>query len=316
MATTKEIKNRIKSVRDTQKITNAMYLISSTKVTKAKKELEQTRPYFDMLKEQMVSMIRIADDVKSDYLVARRSAEEDIVRAEEEPSEGRVGIIVITADKGLCGAYNQNVLKEAQRLISEKGAHKLYVIGEYGRHWFLGKDDSLDEAFDFTNMDPTLDRAREIGDYVIEDFDDGVIRKLYIVYTAFKNGLTGGAPQSTELLPFAKEDYALDSDEQKGVSESTEYMPDVVTVFETIVPSYVKGFIYSAMVESFCSEQSARMTAMDAANDNAEDLLTSLNLEYNHLRQGAITREITEISAGSRAQKRAKELQEARNRKE
>ena len=93
-------------------------------------------------------------------------------------------------------------------------------------------------------------------------------------------------------------------------------MPDVVTVFETIVPSYVKGFIYSAMVESFCSEQSARMTAMDAANDNAEDLLTSLNLEYNHLRQGAITREITEISAGSRAQKRAKELQEARNRKE
>lgn len=313
MATTKEIKNRIKSVRDTQKITNAMYLISSTKVTKAKRELEKTRPYFVMLKEQIVSMIRLADEVKSDYLVASRS---DELAEEEEKNEktGTVGIIVITADKGLCGAYNQNVLKEARRLMDETGAddHVLYIIGEYGRHYFLGRDSGMDEAFDFTNMDPTLDRAREIGDYVIEDFNEDRIQKLYIVYTAFKNGLSGGAPQSIELLPFAKEDYALDTQEKKSLSEITEYMPDVVTVFETIVPSYVKGFIYSAMVESFCSEQSARMTAMDAANDNAEELLGSLNLEYNHVRQGAITREITEISAGFRGQKRAKELQEAR----
>ncbi len=312
MATTKEIKNRIKSVRDTQKITNAMYLISSTKVTKAKRELELTRPYFEMLKEQMVSMIHLADDVKTDYLIARRPAEDG---DGEAVAQGAVGIIVITADKGLCGAYNQNVIKETQRLIQDEraGSHKLYVIGEYGRHWFLGHDSGIDEDFDFTNMEPTLDRAREIGDYVIEDFDEGRIRKLYIVYTTFQNGLTGGAPQSTELLPFSKEDYALDSEDEKQVSENTEYLPDVVTVFDSIVPSYIKGFIYSAMVESFCSEQSARMTAMDAANENAEELLSSLNLEYNHVRQGAITQEITEVSAGSRAQKRAKEIQKSRN---
>ena len=304
MATTKEIKKRIKSVRDTQKITNAMYLISSTKVTKAKRELELTRPYFDMLKEQMGSMIRLADDLKTDYLIKKRP---------ENTKDTTVGIIVITADKGLCGAYNQNVIKEAQRLIQKGGAHKLYVVGEYGRHFFMGKDPGMDEDFDFTNMDPTLDRAREIGDYVIDDFDEDRIDKLYIVYTAFGNGLTGGIPQSTELLPFSKEDYLLDGAEQRDVNESTEYLPDVVTVFDTIVPSYIKGFIYSAMVESFCSEQSARMTAMDAANDNAEELLESLNLEYNHVRQGAITREITEISAGSRAQRRAKELQKARD---
>ena len=311
MATTKEIKKRIKSVRDTQKITNAMYLISSTKVTRAKKELELTRPYFDMLKEQMVSMIRLADDLKTDYLIKKRP--ENGGSKEDSAPDTTVGIIVITADKGLCGAYNQNVIKEAQRLIQKGGSHKLYVIGEYGRHWFMGKDPGLDEAFDFTNMDPTLDRAREIGDYVIDDFDEDRIDKLYIVYTAFGNGLTGGIPQSTELLPFSQEDYLLDSGERKDVNESTEYLPDVVTVFETVVPSYIKGFIYSAMVESFCSEQSARMTAMDAANDNAEELLESLNLEYNHVRQGAITREITEISAGSRAQRKAKELQKARD---
>ena len=138
------------------------------------------------------------------------------------------------------------------------------------------------------------------------------MQKLYIVYTAFRNGLTGGAPQCTELLPFAKEDYVLDSQKERTINESMEYLPDVVTVFDTIVPSYIKGFIYSAMVESFCSEQSARMTAMDAANENAEELLESLNLEYNHVRQGAITQEITEISAGSRGQKRAKEIQKAR----
>jgi len=201
-----------------------------------------------------------------------------------------------------------------QRLITEERirSHKLYVIGEYGRHYYLEHDSSIDEGFDYSNMDPTLDRAREIGDYVIDDFNEGRVQKLYIVYTAFKNGLTGGAPQSTELLPFAKEDYVLDSQKERTINESMEYLPDVVTVFDTIVPSYIKGFIYSAMVESFCSEQSARMTAMDAANENAEELLESLNLEYNHVRQGAITQEITEISAGSRGQKRAKEIQKAR----
>ena len=112
MATTKEIKNRIKSVRDTQKITNAMYLISSTKVTKAKRELEQTRPYFEMLKEQLMSMIHLADDVKTDYLIASRPVD-------SPEQEETVGIVVITADKGLCGAYNQNVIKEVQRLITE-----------------------------------------------------------------------------------------------------------------------------------------------------------------------------------------------------
>ena len=307
MATTKEIKNRIKSVRDTQKITNAMYLISSTKVTKAKRELEQTRPYFEMLKEQLMSMIHLADDVKTDYLIASRPVD-------SPEQEETVGIVVITADKGLCGAYNQNVIKEVQRLITEERirSHKLYVIGEYGRHYYLEHDSSMDEGFDYSNMDPTLDRAREIGDYVIDDFNEGRVQKLYIVYTAFRNGLTGGAPQCTELLPFAKEDYVLDSQEERTINESMEYLPDVVTVFDTIVPSYIKGFIYSAMVESFCSEQSARMTAMDAANENAEELLESLNLEYNHVRQGAITQEITEISAGSRGQKRAKEIQKAR----
>ncbi len=312
MATTKEIKNRIKSVRDTQKITNAMYLISSTKVTKAKRELEQTRPYFDMLKEQLVSMIRLADNLKTDYLIASRPDETALEIMDEEGPRGTVGIIVITADKGLCGAYNQNVIKEAGKLIKEGEPHKLFVIGEYGRHYFMAHDDSLDQNFDYSNMDPTMDRAREIGDYVIDEFDEDRVQKLYIVYTAFGNGLTGGAAQSTELLPFAREDYVLDGEDRKKMSEGTEYLPDVVTVFNSIVPSYIKGFIYSAMVESFCSEQSARMTAMDAANDNAEDLLTSLNLEYNHVRQGAITREITEISAGSRAQKKAKALKKVR----
>jgi F-type H+-transporting ATPase subunit gamma len=126
----------------------------------------------------------------------------------------------------------------------------------------------------------------------------------------------GGDVDSMVLLPFKRENFVLDSEEREEAKELkstyTEYMPNVSAVLNNIVPSYVAGYIYSALVDSFCSEQSARMSAMDAANQNAEELLASLNLEYNHVRQSAITQEITEISAGSRGQKKSKKKHEER----
>ena len=316
MATTKEIKNRIKSVRDTQKITNAMYLISSTKMTKAKRELDNTRPYFEMLKKQIVSMIQMRETAENMYFTdeADEMPGDGIVELElPEDEKEAVAFLVITADKGLAGAYNQNVIKEAMRLIKASPKYKLFVVGEYGRRYFEARGMNIDQSFLYTAQNPTLERAREITRVITGLYSKGDISKVFIIYTDFRNGFMGGDVVSEELLPFDREDFRLDPEEDSEIKNSyTEYMPNVTAVLNNVVPSYVAGYIYSALVDSFCSEQSARMSAMDAANQNAEELLERLNLEYNHLRQGAITQEITEVSAGSRGQKKSKKKLEER----
>ena len=316
MATTKEIKNRIKSVKDTQKITNAMYLISSTKMTKAKKELDNTRPYFEMLKKQIVSMIQMMESAENmffedDVELPGAGGEEAIELREDE--RGTVAFLVITADKGLAGAYNQNVIKEAIRLMKLVPSYKLFVVGEYGRRYFEGRNMNIDQSFLYTAQNPTLERAREIAAVLTGLYSRKAISKVYIVYTDFKNGLMGGDVVSSVLLPFDRDDFRLDPEETAELKKNyQEYMPNVATVLNNIIPSYLAGYIYSALVDSFCSEQSARMSAMDAANQNAEELLDKLNLEYNHVRQSAITQEITEVSAGSRGQKKSKKKREER----
>ena len=312
MATTKEIKNRIKSVKDTQKITNAMYLISSTKMTKAKKELDNTRPYFEMLKKQIITMIQMTESADNYYFQDRSVAGEEPLPPGTEEKE-TVAYLVITADKGLAGAYNQNVIKEAMRLIKSTPSYKLFVVGEYGRRYFEARGMSIDQSFLYTAQNPTLERAREITQVLTGLYSKGQITKVYIVYTDFRNGLMGGDVVSSELLPFNREDFQISAEEAEKLKGSfVEYMPSVSAVLNNVIPSYLSGYIYSALVDSFCSEQSARMSAMDAANQNAEELLDRLNLEYNHVRQGAITQEITEVSAGSRGQKKSKKKREER----
>ncbi|MBR3183166.1 MAG: ATP synthase F1 subunit gamma [Firmicutes bacterium] len=312
MATTKEIKNRIKSVKDTQKITNAMYLISSTKMTKAKKELDNTRPYFEMLKKQIITMIQMTESADNYYFQDRSVAGEEPLPPGSEEKE-TVAYLVITADKGLAGAYNQNVIKEAMRLIKGTPSYKLFVVGEYGRRYFEARGMSIDQSFLYTAQNPTLERAREITQVLTGLYSKGQITKVYIVYTDFRNGLMGGDVVSSELLPFDREDFQISAEEAEKLKGSfVEYMPSVSAVLNNVIPSYLSGYIYSALVDSFCSEQSARMSAMDAANQNAEELLDRLNLEYNHVRQGAITQEITEVSAGSRGQKKSKKKREER----
>ncbi len=316
MATTKEIKNRIKSVKDTQKITNAMYLISSTKMTKAKRELDNTRPYFEMLKKQIVTMIQMTESAENMFFeddVELPGSGEDAPIELRENDKGTVAFLVITADKGLAGAYNQNVIKEAIRLMKLVPSYKLFVVGEYGRRYFEGRNMNIDQSFLYTAQNPTLERAREIAAVLTSLYSRKAISKVYIVYTDFKNGLMGGDVVSSVLLPFDRDDFRLDPEETAELKTNyQEYMPSVAAVLNNIIPSYLAGYIYSALVDSFCSEQSARMTAMDAANQNAEELLGRLNLEYNHVRQSAITQEITEVSAGSRGQKKSKKKREER----
>lgn len=292
MANAREIKARINSVTDTRKITNAMYLIASTKTKKARKSLDETRPYFDALRMEIKRIFRKAGDVESKYFYPPDG---------ETPLNGTYGILVITADKGLAGAYNQNVIRETLRLLEEHPDSKLFVVGGYGRRYFTNHNIPIEKNFYHTAQNPTMERARQISTTLLGQFGVGKLEKIFVVYTDQRSGLLEEAV-STRLLPFHRKQFASNVQE-KAVTTPFEFVPSCAVVLDNIMESYISGFIYSALVDSFCCEQSARMTAMNSANDNADNLLSELSLTYNHLRQSAITQEITEVSAGARAQR-------------
>ena len=294
MANIKEIKNRINSVKDTQKITNAMYLISSTKMRKAKGELDKTRPYFALLQGEIKRIFRTVGDVENKYFYP----------ADGSPiADGAYGCLVITADKGLAGAYNLNVIKEAEKLRRENKDTKFLVVGEYGRQYFQQHRIPIERSFLYTAQNPTMERAREISSILLEMFDRGEVKKMFVIYTDWKNSLSEQVV-ITRLLPFHRAQFMAPPSTEKQVTTGFEFFPSVEAVLDNMMQSYVSGFIYSALVDSFCSEQNARMTAMDSANQNAERILSELSVQYNRVRQAAITQEITEVSAGAKAQKR------------
>ena len=303
MPSAREIRVRMNSIQQTRKITNAMYLISSAKLRKAKQEWDQTRPYFQALKAEVKRIFRTSGHVQSRYLYPDEG---------ELPPDGTYGFLVITADKGLAGAYNQNVLKEAHRLLQEHPQTKLFVVGEYGRQYFQRHQVPIERSFLYTAQNPTMQRAREITAELLDRFDKGELQKIFVIYTDMKNSMTENV-SATRILPFHRSAFTAPTDE-KRITEPFEFFPSVTQVLENIVPSYVSGFIYSALIDSFCSEQSARMNAMNSANENAEKMLGELALAYNRIRQAAITQEITEVSAGARAQKRKRQKQHAQGR--
>jgi len=291
MSNIKETKNRITSVREMQKITNAMYLIASSKLQRAKKNLNNTRPYFDALQREIKRVFRVEEQIENKYFYPITG---------EHDFEGAYGYLVITADKGLAGAYNQNVIKEALSVMGEHDQSKLYVVGEYGRRYFESHHIPIEQSFLYTAQNPTLHRARKIKNILLDSYNKGEVKKIFIVYTDFQNGFSSKV-KVVRLLPFHRADF-MTHENEKSVIEPFEFLHSLGTVLDNIVPSYITGFIYSALVDSFCSEQSSRMNAMNNANENTKEILEELSRKYNHDRQSVITQEITEIAAASRCQ--------------
>ncbi len=303
MANAREIRNRIRSIEDTKKITSAMYMISTTKLRKTRRDLEQTRPYFDNLKREMSLIFDRVPDLYHRY-VQRDDR--------DKTTDLRIGCLVVTSDRGLAGAYNHNILKlvsdylTAQQYLQRRVQMELYVAGEYGRQYLLKREANVDPNFLFSARDPNMGRARDISTYHFERFDDGRIDEIHIIYADMHRA---GSTEVIEhqLLPIDPDFFTGDiEDEMTG--EEKEFFPSVESVLEALVPSYVTGYVYSALVDSFCSEQSARMMAMDAAGRNADEMLEKLSMQYNRVRQAAITQEITEVAAGAKAQKRKKSM--------
>ena len=296
MANTKEIQKRMKSINDTMKITNAMYMISSMKLQHARKKLADTEPYFYSLQQAFSRILRHIPELESIYF----KETENIPREKK-----RIGYVVITADKGLAGAYNHNVIKLAHELFEEGGQNKLFVLGELGRHYFSKEGLPVDTQFHYTVQNPSLHRARMITDRVLELYQKNELNEVYLVYTRMENSVVVTA-EKRKLLPLSKESFSVKVPADV-YQEELKVEPSWDEVLNSLVPNYVNGFIYGALVESYASEHNSRMMAMQSATDSAKQILAQLTIEYNRVRQAAITQEITEVISGAKAQKKKKE---------
>lgn len=292
MAGITEIRGRMRSIQQTLKITNAMYLISSAKVKKARKQLQEVEPYFDRLAKTILDIFRHSPQLQHRYIEGHHKPKE----------ERKTGFVVITGDKGLAGAYNHNVLKLAETYLARKQDSTLFLIGQMGRHYFEKKNIPIDAEFMYTTQDPTLDRAQDICDTLVDLYERGALDEIYLVFTHSYSAMRM-EPEIIKLLPL---DRAMLS-ARRGLSEADQYRdvvryePSPEAVLDVLVPGVIRGYIFAALVESFCSEQSSRMSAMDSASESARDMLKTLSLEFNRARQGAITQEITEIAGGAEA---------------
>ncbi len=286
MPSTREIRNRIKSLKGTQQITKAMKMVAAAKVRRAQDSVMATRPYAQKLKEMF-------------QYVAYRLAEEDIDEPLLEQREvHNVGFVIVTSDKGLCGAYNSNLLKFASKqmeAVLEAGqTPKAWLVGNKAINFYRKGDVEIKARYASLPAVPTYVEAEMITEAVSEAFLKGEVDKVVIIYTDFVSMLQYN-PTELQLLPVAppegddapKADYL--------------YEPDPVTLLQSILPRYIGRQILRSLLESAASELAARMTAMDAATKNADELLDELSTLYNKVRQAYITKEILEVVGGAEA---------------
>jgi len=291
MANAREIQGRMKSIKDTMKITNAMYMVSSSKLQKARRDLKNTEPFFYLIQDSLAKILDAAPEAGNRFFDTRD------FRSKKDKT---VGYLVITADKGLAGAYNHNVIKLAEKLAENEEKGMLFVVGQLGRHYFESKSIPIDYNFNYTAQNPTMNRARHIAGVLSKLFLQNKIDEVYVVYTRMVNSMTVEAT-SQKILPLEKGSIKMQENELVEKYENAAFLPDAQTVFNKIVPDYLTGFIFGALVESYCSEHNARMMAMQTATDSAKEMIRDLSIQFNRARQAAITQEITEVVGGSKA---------------
>ena len=288
MANSLEIKQHIHSVQSTRKITRAMYLISASKAKKAKQQLDSTLPYFNTVRKVMVEILTADPAIESRY-----------IRPEGELKNPLY--LVLSGDKGMAGGYGGAILRKVDALLAqEDGKHvKMFVCGLQGYYQMTRKGYDVDKDFRYPVMNPSIYRAREIADILVKKYISGECDEVRVVFTQMKSAISQ-EPVSFRLLPLRAEDFMQDIDMSQVDTSRYQviYEPDSETVFDHLVPKYLKGIIYSAFVAAFTSEQNARMVAMDNATGSADDMIERLTLLHNRARQAAITQEITEIVSG------------------
>jgi len=290
----RDYKRRIRSVKNTQQITKAMKMVAAAKLRKAQEKAESSRPYTETLQGTMARVAAYSGDVTHPLLAVR----EDVVK---------VGYIVITSDRGMCGAYNTNIIKAANEKIAfdeteRKVVPAIVAVGRKARD-FYRKRVGLEAEYINLGDNVAYPDAREIAGFVMDAYSQEDLDEVYIVYSKFINAIRQ-IPTVVKLLPIETEQNDLE--QEKAVEANWDYIfePNAEELMVTILPKYVANLIYHAMMEGKASEHGARMTAMDNATKNAKELIENLTLAMNKARQAAITDELLDIVGGSEALKK------------
>ena len=289
MANLRDLRLRMRAIRQTLQVTKAMKLISTAKLRKGRRFLSDTEPYFTRIQKFMFDVLSGASIGKNKFLASKT-----------KDDSSRTAIVVITSDKGLAGGYNANVFHAVTQLCSRVKNPALILVGTIGYRYFINSPWDILENFSFQSRLPESEDAKEIAEFIISQYLWGMFNEVHIVYTHMYSSIKL-VPRELQLLPLSKEKMQEEFSKsgRKRRELHFEYWPSREAVFENLVPMYVKGIIYGSLVEAHVSEQSARMSAMDVASRNAEDMLNELQLHYNRARQADVTQEITEISAGA-----------------
>ena len=289
MASMRDIKRRRISVQSTQQITKAMKLISTVKLQKARTRAENSKAYFECMYATVTSMLAKVGNIEHPYL--------------QKSDSKKVGIVVVTSNRGLAGGYNSNIVKLITGSGIEKENIRLYTVGHKGAEALERKGYEIVEDFSDVIEEPSYSDAQAISKRLLTDFAAGEIGEIYVAYTFFKNTVSH-IPTLTKLLPV---DTAAIAEEEKEGESSVDkltlmnFEPEEEVAVGLLVPKYMTSILYGAFVEAVASENGARMQAMDSATNNAEEIIEDLALKYNRARQGAITQELTEIIAGAEA---------------
>ena len=291
MASLKELKGRIKSVRSTQKITKAKQMVAAAKLRRAQEAAEEARPYAERLNAVMASLAaKVGDTASAPKLLTGTG------------SDQRHLLVVVNTDKGLCGGLNANIVKEALRkaaALREAGKTvEFYLVGKKGRAPIKRANASaIAKHFDTSDVrTPGFNEAEAIANELLEMFEAGAFDVAHLIYPIFKSALAQN-PTVQQLIPVP----APEAGDVPKADAVVEYEPGEEEILEALLPRYVRTQLFAALLEREASEQGASMTAMDNATRNAGDLIKNLNIEYNRQRQAAITTELIEIIAGAEA---------------
>ncbi len=303
MANLKEIRKRIVSVQNTQKITRAMTMISASKLHRARLDIENSRYYNQALKEMVLSLQQKAVEHLEVFLE----------KEETEQADQKVAILLYTSDRGLCGALNSSLCKKLESFMSEKQLNpELFIIGKKGKDFFQSKDFSIQNGHYRLKENILKQEVPKSAQSLIRDFLNGEYKAIYLAFNYFKSAITQ-EPCIQKLLPLAlptepeKPNTERTESEQivnKKKDENTEladfiFEPSTKEVCEQLIPTYLENLCYLCLLDNFACEHASRMRVMDSATNNANDLISKLQIQYNRARQANITTELTEIISGA-----------------
>ena len=290
MASLKEIRAKVASIKSTQKITRAMQMVAASKMRRAQERMQLGRPYADSMRRVVSHLVKASPDYKHPYLVPR--------------AVNRVGYIVVSSDRGLAGGLNINLFKRLMQHVKQQKSQsvetRFAVIGQKGVSFFKTFGGTVIAAETHYGDNPSFEQLSVPVQVMLDAYNRGEIDEIYMVYNEFVNAMTQN-PSVQRLVPIAAESLVDETMANREHSWDYIYEPTTKDLLDGLMGRYVESIVYQGVVENIASEQSARMVAMKAATDNAGNLINELQLVYNKLRQAAITREISEIVGGAAA---------------